>query len=488
MHRFTIARDHSRSSPPPHSDPQHAELTPQIRGVFIEASLSPIVRYPWSLLSPPLHRLLDSALDAFTADIQEAEDAAGPPRLEYPGGTLADARSYLHTQLSSFTNAAPFTLQRLCEVVLQPLKQYNRAHKFILAIERILNVTGTIPLSSDLPPRPLLSSLDAANVNENRPSPYDGQPPAGAPPPPSALDDRHGTLRSILGVVDAMEGGSNGSLDNETYSIFVGSSHPPATTLHAGPEPSSPPLLVLGGSSGGGSSANANGNGNDNGVSAPSPPNDAPLVRGDGTDTHNTKTTNSPTADASMQGLKRELRLHRQDGSLPSSPTSNAAVRERPPPPPMGPAEVKQAEAFVAAALADAEEVHSPPNGVNTEAEVQASGGAGEEEEERERQEGSAAGDDDQYREVKKTVATRSNAKEEEEDGEGHRKRRAIDREAPSSAFEIQKTNQSNLYPGERNQPLTQPLSQPDSQPEEVGGSGGGGSGATAMDVDEERK
>ena len=46
-----------------------------------------------------------------------------------PGGGSPDSvRSGIHSLLDSFSEA-PFTLQRLCEVLLEPRKQYRRLDK-----------------------------------------------------------------------------------------------------------------------------------------------------------------------------------------------------------------------------------------------------------------------------------------------------------------------------------------------------------------------
>lgn len=118
-------------------------------------------------------------------------------------------------------------MQRLCEILLEPRKHYARLDKLLAALDRILRVTSTVPIKqwispshrmyrrlyaqhtnnngddgqtiaaaaaamttttatrdNDmlLPPLPLLSSL--CPVNENPPSPYDGEPPAGPLPHP----------------------------------------------------------------------------------------------------------------------------------------------------------------------------------------------------------------------------------------------------------------------------------------------------------------
>lgn len=65
---------------------------------------------------------------------------------------------------------APWTIQRLCEVLLEPHKQYKRLHKLAAAVDRLVLVTSEVRPATDLPPPPLLVEL--AQVNENPPKVY----------------------------------------------------------------------------------------------------------------------------------------------------------------------------------------------------------------------------------------------------------------------------------------------------------------------------
>lgn len=50
-------------------------------------------------------------------------------------------KSSLLERLEMF-NAAPFTIQRLCELLTDPRKQYSRIDKFMRALEK--NILGTL--------------------------------------------------------------------------------------------------------------------------------------------------------------------------------------------------------------------------------------------------------------------------------------------------------------------------------------------------------
>ena len=154
------------------------------------------------MLTPPLHRLLDEAVGSFAA---ERSDEEGPQR-PMPGGEPVEAAAAaLHSMMNAF-QSAPFTLQRLCEVLLEPRKQYNRVDKLLLALERLLYVTTTLEPASDPPARPALSMLGP--INENPPSPYAGQPPAG---PLAQHAPENGSPILVNGIVAG-----------EEYRVFVG--------------------------------------------------------------------------------------------------------------------------------------------------------------------------------------------------------------------------------------------------------------------------
>lgn len=105
----------------------------------------------------------------------QSPEEVGPPRASHNGSSLDVATAALHDLLNSH-KYPPFTIQRLCELLLEPQKQYNRADKLVFALDKLLSVTSTVDIPGNLPPRPSLSWLGP--VNEVPWSPYRGQPPA----------------------------------------------------------------------------------------------------------------------------------------------------------------------------------------------------------------------------------------------------------------------------------------------------------------------
>jgi len=75
---------------------------------------------------------------------------------EYPESqSVASAETYqelvkrLDEELLSFVEGPPFTLQRICEILLSAKHFYPKLSKLVLALERNLSVTSTISISTD---------------------------------------------------------------------------------------------------------------------------------------------------------------------------------------------------------------------------------------------------------------------------------------------------------------------------------------------------
>ena len=64
----------------------------------------------------------------------------GPPQPTANGETPAQLRKRLRGMLHEFETEAPFTLQRLCEVLLEPSKQYTRLDKLVRCCRQALPV------------------------------------------------------------------------------------------------------------------------------------------------------------------------------------------------------------------------------------------------------------------------------------------------------------------------------------------------------------
>ncbi|VVA11457.1 PREDICTED: serine/threonine-phosphatase 4 [Prunus dulcis] len=91
--------------------------------------------------------------------------------LEYPEGKMADEQQIaslgetypelvkrLDEALNSFTEGPPFTLQRLCEILLDAQTTYPNLSKLAFALEKNLLVTTMLTVSTDPYPQPMVQN------------------------------------------------------------------------------------------------------------------------------------------------------------------------------------------------------------------------------------------------------------------------------------------------------------------------------------------
>jgi hypothetical protein len=63
-----------------------------------------------------------------------------------PGETFPERRDALLEALEDF-DAAPFTVQRLCELLTGSAAAYRSTHKLLSAVDRVVSVTSTLPVT-----------------------------------------------------------------------------------------------------------------------------------------------------------------------------------------------------------------------------------------------------------------------------------------------------------------------------------------------------
>ncbi|KAK9916717.1 hypothetical protein WJX75_006200 [Coccomyxa subellipsoidea] len=155
------------------------KVTPALRGVLAEIATTGIIRYEWTLLQPLVTYLLSQVLLDYDS-ISKVEVGPMPPPAN--GESIQQLVERLTQAVRAHSSAAPFTLQRLAELLLEPQKQYSRLDKLALALEKLLLVTSTVAPQSSPPPRPALDSLPPVNENPKPPPGSSStKPPASIP-------------------------------------------------------------------------------------------------------------------------------------------------------------------------------------------------------------------------------------------------------------------------------------------------------------------
>ncbi|RLN11799.1 serine/threonine-protein phosphatase 4 regulatory subunit 2 [Panicum miliaceum] len=124
--------------------------------------------HDWDFLKSLLSLQLKQAQMASQDDVQQQRS--------FSGETYSELVSRLSDALWRFEEGPPFTLQRLCEILLNPKGTYTKLPKLALALEKNLLVTSTIAKSTD--PYPAAHgppSSDCTQITENS-GPVDEEP------------------------------------------------------------------------------------------------------------------------------------------------------------------------------------------------------------------------------------------------------------------------------------------------------------------------
>ncbi|KAF9607679.1 hypothetical protein IFM89_038150 [Coptis chinensis] len=116
-----------------------------------------------SLLSFRLKQVLTEYPEAQTTQDQQ------PSSL---GETYEELVRRLEEALLSFTEGPPFTLQRLCEILLSARSIYPNLSKLALALEKNLLVTSTLTVSSDPYPSSAIQKPDEPDKGSVEPLPH----------------------------------------------------------------------------------------------------------------------------------------------------------------------------------------------------------------------------------------------------------------------------------------------------------------------------
>ncbi|KAF0904310.1 hypothetical protein E2562_033278 [Oryza meyeriana var. granulata] len=122
--------------------------------------------HDWSFLK----RLLSLQLKQVLAEYSEGQmmnQEDGQLQNSFSGETYSELASRLNDALLRFEEGPPFTLQRLCEILLDPKGTYTKLSKLALALEKNLLVTSTMTKCTDPYPAAHVSNLEGTTMTEN---------------------------------------------------------------------------------------------------------------------------------------------------------------------------------------------------------------------------------------------------------------------------------------------------------------------------------
>jgi len=102
------------------------------------------VLFPWNSLKPVFLFKLDKVMREFFESSPSRNAASSEPTL---AADFEVMRQRLLDCLDSFTSA-PFTIQRLCELMVEPRKNYSNSEKFMRGVEKNVLVVSTVDINS----------------------------------------------------------------------------------------------------------------------------------------------------------------------------------------------------------------------------------------------------------------------------------------------------------------------------------------------------
>uniref|UniRef100_A0ACD5ZRN4 Uncharacterized protein n=1 Tax=Avena sativa TaxID=4498 RepID=A0ACD5ZRN4_AVESA len=142
-------------------------VTPEeMRGIIEVIADTGKFWHEWSFLK----RLLSLQLMQVLGEYSEAQMVIREDG-QQPNPLAAEAHSELFSQLNDallrFEEGPPFTLQRLCEILLDPKGTYKKLSKLALALEKTLLVTSTITKSTDPYPAAHGPNSEGTAITEN---------------------------------------------------------------------------------------------------------------------------------------------------------------------------------------------------------------------------------------------------------------------------------------------------------------------------------
>ncbi|KAF8779150.1 hypothetical protein HU200_002824 [Digitaria exilis] len=123
--------------------------------------------HDWNFLKSLLSLQLKQVLDEYYEAQMASQDDVQQQR-SFSGETYSELVSRLSDALWRFEEGPPFTLQRLCEILLNPKGTYTKLPKLALSLEKNLLVTSTIAKCTD--PYPAAHgppSSDCTQITEN---------------------------------------------------------------------------------------------------------------------------------------------------------------------------------------------------------------------------------------------------------------------------------------------------------------------------------
>ncbi|XP_027109865.1 serine/threonine-protein phosphatase 4 regulatory subunit 2 isoform X1 [Coffea eugenioides] len=197
--------------------PQHEFSEEQVRHILEVIAATGKFWHEWDKLKGMLSFYLKQVLSQYPEAKLSSEQ-----QISSMGETFLELVKRLDDALQSFVEGPPFTLQRVCEILLAARTIYPNLSKLALALEKNLLVTSVLTISTDLcpgtsDPRLTTGGRENEEPNAKLESTQNGVQPLG------------GDKDEIMTEVQASEADEDMTIDMETFEEIVRSSETNST-------------------------------------------------------------------------------------------------------------------------------------------------------------------------------------------------------------------------------------------------------------------
>lgn len=127
------------------------ELNTFVNSLSADSTISPVLEdyllfiaktgttlFPWAKIKPLFKVKLERVIDDFSQSPDDFPEVPNVDRFSFDA-----CKEKVFQQLECFTGI-PFTVQRLCELLVAPRKHYKRTDKFMRALEKNMLVVSTV--------------------------------------------------------------------------------------------------------------------------------------------------------------------------------------------------------------------------------------------------------------------------------------------------------------------------------------------------------
>ncbi|CAG0902913.1 unnamed protein product, partial [Cyprideis torosa] len=141
-----------------------AQISPVLENYLSYVASTGDYVFPWIKVKGLVHAKIERVLEDFCRmcppdSIDEVPNA--------PPFSFEESKEFIMDSLSRFVVAAPFTIQRLCELLTQPNRQYSRLDKFMRALEKNVIVNTTIQPGKPRPRSPPTKEATERDINDS---------------------------------------------------------------------------------------------------------------------------------------------------------------------------------------------------------------------------------------------------------------------------------------------------------------------------------